>query len=74
MKDKEQRLSPQCRAIWKLLKRGFTIDQGGTQKQGLGWKLSTRCGEIERTLGIAIERGWAKTGGGARIRTYRWRK
>lgn len=73
MKDKEQRLTPQCRAIWKLLKRGYTLDQTKTQPSGLGWKLSSRCGEIERVLGIVLNRGWLTTGGGAKIRTYRWR-
>lgn len=34
------------------------------------FRLSERCRELEK-LGWKLERGWFKTAGGARVRTYR---
>lgn len=69
-KEKERSLTGQKAVIWRLLRSGKRINQTQTQALGLGWKLASRCGEIESALGIEVKRGWLTTGGGARIREY----
>jgi len=73
LEQKEKRLSPQNRRIWKDLRRGMRLNPIDTFQNRVSSKLSTRAGEIERALGITLERGWKRLSHTCRVRTYSYR-
>ncbi len=62
--------SKQGHKLLVMLAGGATLTPVKALQEGIGFRLSERIREIEK-MGYEIERGWFKTAGGARVRTYR---
>ena len=62
--------STQCSRLLYLLNNGETMNPVKALNSGVGFRCSERVRELE-ALGWQIERGWFKTAGGARVRSYR---
>ena len=60
----------QCKMLVGLLEQGRTVTPIDALNSFRCFRLSERVRELE-VLGWKIERGWVKTPGGARVRTYR---
>jgi hypothetical protein len=64
-------MSTQNLKIAAHLMRGRTITPVEALEIAGCFRLSERIRELER-LGWNIKRGWVKTHGGARVRSYKW--
>jgi hypothetical protein len=72
--QKEILLRGDMQAIWKKLKRGFSLTAGEWARESGSTKLTTRVGEIETRLGIRFKRVKIKTRNNKKCLSYSYRE